>query len=99
MLLWRQRAGRRGNQAIADVDFAAGRFEEAGDQPQRRGLAAAGRTEQADKLPVVNPQGDIIDDGKRSEPLGEAAQINGRQSMPPGTFRTDLRPALYTSKH
>ena len=51
-----------------------------GDQPQRRGLAAARRAEQADQLPVVDPQRDIVDDRQRSKALGQAAQFNGRQS-------------------
>jgi hypothetical protein len=31
---------------------------------------------------VIDPQRDVIDDRKRSKPLGQAAQINGRQSYP-----------------
>jgi hypothetical protein len=62
------------------VDLALGGFEKAGDQPQRRGLAAAGGAEQADQLPVIDPQRDIIDHRKRSKPLGQATQINGRQT-------------------
>ena len=65
------------------MDLAVGRFQEAGDQPQRRGLAAAGGAEQADQLPVVDPQRDIIDDRQRSKSLGQATQFNGRQSTPP----------------
>jgi len=30
---------------------------------------------------VIDPQRDIIDHGKRSKSLGQAAQINGRQSV------------------
>jgi hypothetical protein len=37
---------------VADADFARGRLDEAGDQPERRGLAAAGRSEQADQRAV-----------------------------------------------
>jgi len=46
----------------------------------RRGLAAAGWPEQADQLPMIDPQRDVIDHRKRSKALGQAAQINGRQS-------------------
>jgi hypothetical protein len=34
------------------MDLAVGRLEEAGDQPQRRGLAATGGAEQADQLSI-----------------------------------------------
>ena len=40
-LLGRQGAGLRGHQPVADMDLAVGGLEESGDQPQRRGLAAA----------------------------------------------------------
>src|SRR5277367_1967481 len=62
------------------MDFAQRRFQEARDQPQGRGLAAAGRAEQADQLAMVDPQADVIDHRQRSKPLGQAAQFNGRQS-------------------
>jgi len=60
---------------VADADFAAGWFEEACDQPQRRGLAAAGRPEQADQLAVIDRERDVINRDKRSEPLEQAAQL------------------------
>src|SRR5258707_6491173 len=62
------------------MNLAVGRLEESGDQPQRRGLATAGRAQQADQLPVVDPQRDLIDDRDRSKAFCQAAQINGRQS-------------------
>ena len=40
----------------------------------------AAATAAADQLPVVDPQRDVIDNRKRSKSLGQAAQINGRQS-------------------
>ncbi|OIQ65939.1 hypothetical protein GALL_524970 [mine drainage metagenome] len=40
-LLGRQGARGRGYQPVADMDFAIAGLEKAGDQPQRRGLAAA----------------------------------------------------------
>jgi hypothetical protein len=30
---------------------------------------------------VVDPQRDIVHDGQRSKPLGQATQFNGRQSL------------------
>ena len=62
------------------MDLAVGRLQETGDQPQRRGLAATRWPQQADQLPVLDPQRDVIDHGKRAKSLGQAAQINGRQS-------------------
>src|SRR5258707_14563637 len=62
------------------MNLAVGRLEESGDQPQRRGLAAAGWAQQADQLPPIDPQRDLIDDRDRSEAFCQAAQINGRIS-------------------
>src|SRR5882757_50330 len=62
------------------MDLAVGRLQETRDQPQRRGLAAAGWSEQADQLPMIDPQRDVIDHRQRTKSLGQAAQINGRQS-------------------
>ena len=42
-LLGRQRARLRRHQPLADMDLAVGRLQKSRDQPQRRGLAAAGR--------------------------------------------------------
>ena len=82
-LFGRQRARFRGHQPVADMDLAVGRFQETRDQPQRRGLAAAGGAEQADQLSMVDFQGDVIDHRKRGKALGQATQINRRQSSPP----------------
>src|SRR6185369_17636035 len=78
--------------------LAVGGFEETGDQPQRRGLAAAGRAEQADQLSMVDFQGDVIDHRKRAKSLGQAAQIHRRQSPRSHSCScTDQRPAWYAS--
>src|ERR1700686_3815209 len=69
------------------MDLAVGGFQKARDQPQGRGLAAAGRAEQADQLPVVDPQRDVIDHRERSKSLGQAAQFNRRQSFTPCILR------------
>jgi hypothetical protein len=68
------------------MDLAVGRLQEAGEQSQRRGLAAAGGAEQADQLTVIDPQRDVIYNRKRSKSLGQAAQINGRQSSSSPSF-------------
>ena len=43
-------------QAVANMDLARCRLEEARDQPQRRRLAAAGGAQKADQLPVIDTQ-------------------------------------------
>jgi len=80
-LLGRHRPRGGGHQPVADMDLAGGRLEESGDQPQRRGLAATRGAQQADQLPVVDPQRDIVHDRQRSKPLGQATQFNRRQSL------------------
>jgi hypothetical protein len=80
-LLGRQGARLRRYHPVADMDFAVGRLKKSGDQAQRRGLAAARGAQQADQLPVVDPQRDIIYDRQRSKSLGQATQFNGRQSL------------------
>src|SRR3984957_14717149 len=79
-LLGRQCHRFRRYKPVADADLAIGGIEKARDQPQRRGLAATRGAEQADQLPVIDPQRDIIDDRERSKSFGQAAQINRRQS-------------------
>jgi hypothetical protein len=43
-----------GDLGAADPDHAAGRLDEARDHPQRRRLAASGRAEEDEELPVGN---------------------------------------------
>ena len=93
-LFGRQRARLRGHQPVADMDLAVGGLQETRDQPQRRGLAAAGRAQQADQLSMVDPQRDVIDHRKRTKALGQAAQINGRQSSPPVLVRAGISARL-----
>ena len=57
-------------------DVALGRELVAADHAQRRRLAAAGRPEQDDVLPVVDVQVDVVDgDGAAGEDLREPDQI------------------------
>ena len=46
-------------QPVADEDFAAGDFFEAGDHAQRRRLAAAGRADQHHELAVGDLERDV----------------------------------------
>ena len=50
MLVGRLCAGSAGDVVAVDQDLARGRLLEAGDHPQRRRLAAAGRAEQGEEL-------------------------------------------------
>ena len=47
--------------AAADIDLAGGHRLEAGDHPQQRGLAAAGRADQHAELPVADVEVDALD--------------------------------------
>ena len=44
-----------------EQDFAIGRIVEAGDQPQKRGLSAAGRAEQREELVLADRDRDIVE--------------------------------------
>ena len=50
----RSRGGHVVDDLAGDHDFAAGDFLQPGDHPQGRGLAAAGRADQHDELPIGN---------------------------------------------
>jgi len=60
--------GDPGHVAAADLDGAGGRGLEPGDGAQQGGLAAAGRAEQGEELPVVDAQVQAVD---RPHPSGE----------------------------
>ena len=64
------------------TDFARGRLDEAGDQPQRRGLAAARRPEQADQRAVLDRHRNIVDDGQRPVFFRQPAQFDRRHRNP-----------------
>jgi hypothetical protein len=58
---------RRGR--VAPIDDAGARRREAGDEPQRRGFAAARRAEQSQKLAVAKIEIEILE---RRDAIGEA---------------------------
>ena len=47
----------------ADADLAGGRRDEAGDDVEQRGLAAAGRADDADELGGADVEADVLDAG------------------------------------
>ena len=75
-----------GNIASAEQDIAFGRMLEAGDHPEQGRLAATGRTEQRQKLVLLDGQGDIVDGpnlfGAGPENLGDVSYIDGRPDIP-----------------
>ena len=82
-LLGRQRAPRRGHHAVAQHDLAGGRLGEAGKQAQRRGLAAARRSEQAHERAVLDLERHVVERNGIAETLGQAAQNHGRHVSSP----------------
>ena len=59
-----------------DEDLARRRFLEAGNHAQRRGLAAARRTQQAHHLAGFDVEVDVVDRGERAEVLAQVAQLD-----------------------
>src|ERR1019366_1323085 len=58
-------------------------LDEAGDQSQRGGLAATGRTQQADQVAVRDMQRHIVDHRDGAVSLGQTPQLNRRHAHPP----------------
>ncbi len=61
-----------------EQDAAGIRLFEAGDQPQQRGLAAAGRSEQRKELALVDVERKLIDGGEAAEALAQALDAQQR---------------------
>jgi hypothetical protein len=93
--LGRQRMGGRGDQLVADANLAFARFDEAGDQPQRGGLAATRGAEQANQMAVLDGERDIVHHRDIAVSLGQAAQLDGRHTNPPLCFYLSLRGAIF----
>src|SRR5205085_161906 len=56
------------------LDRAPGRIDEARDHPQRRGLAAARRTEQRHEFPLADREIEPVDGRHIAEALGQAGE-------------------------
>ena len=74
-LPWRQ----RGDVALAQAHAARRRLDEAGDDPQGRGLAAAGRAEQDQKLAIADVDRNVIDRLEVAVAFGDP--VNCRRAM------------------
>ena len=75
-------AARRRQQVVAalavDVDLAGADLLEAGDHPQQRGLAAAGRADEDGEGAVVDREVDAVDHFERLEALPDVPEFDRR---------------------
>src|SRR5260370_27225910 len=67
-----------GDVEVAEVHGAGGWLDEAGDDTQCRGLAAAGRAEQDEEFALGNVERNIIDGPEVAVGLGDATQPQAR---------------------
>ena len=68
----------RGDVALAEPHAAGGRLDEAGDDAQGRGLAAAGGAEQHQELAVGDVERNVVDGLEVAVALGDAGQLQAR---------------------
>ena len=67
---------------VADQEAPVADLLEAGDASQRGGLAAAGRTDQADELAVVDLEVEVVDgDDVLAVPLVQVVEGDGRHRV------------------
>jgi len=84
--LGRHDALRRGDLAIARPDLAPVRDEKSGQNLQRRRLAAAGRSEQREKVAIADREGDAAECRGRAVPLFQTDQPDLRRRAPSGAL-------------
>ena len=76
-----------------------GRLLEAGDHPQGRRLAAAGRAEERDELAALGGEVEVLDGGERRRSASGRRSARGRSSVPHGAMRARCviaRPPTWT---
>ena len=84
----------------ADQDLALVGLLEAGDHPQRRGLAAPGGPEQGEELALAHLEGDGVDRRQLAEALGDRPELDVvRRPRPVGTHARCLPPMTRDDKH
>jgi hypothetical protein len=66
-----------GDVAPVDDDLTRGRVLEPGDQPQKRGLAAARGADEHHELAVLDIEVELRDDRRRAEGLVDVAELDG----------------------
>ena len=76
------------NRPAGEPDLALARELEPGDHAQRGGLAAAGRSQQADDLAGADIEVDCIDRDQLVEALGDLAQLDVGHRVSAGWCRT-----------
>src|SRR5581483_11339654 len=69
-----------GHVAVADDDVPGGHLDQAGEQVEKRGLAAAGRPEEDQELAVLDGQVEILENGKAPELLDDVLEADLRHS-------------------
>ena len=86
----RQRTRRRRHRAVADHDLTRARLDEAGDQTQSGGFAAARGTEQTHQQAVFDAQRYIVHHRLGAISLGQMAQFNRCHARSPCPTATPL---------
>jgi len=74
--LRRQGAARRRYDLLADLDLAGRGLDEAGNQPQGRGLATAGRAKQTHQPAMLDGERYIIDHRQRAVALDQPSKFH-----------------------
>src|SRR5258706_12304037 len=83
---WQQARARR-NDITVDPNFPGVWLEKTGDEPQRRGLAAAGWAEQRYEFAVADFEIEIIDGRHAGEVFCQSAHRNRRHEFTPALRR------------
>src|SRR5262245_61124612 len=74
---------RRGNELVANTDFALARLDEAGNEPQRCRLAATRRAQEADQMTMLDGERYVVDHRDIAISLGQVPQLDRRHALPP----------------
>ena len=82
-LLWWHTAVNMRNTRIANMDFAAINLFKAGNHPQKRGLAAAGRSEDSNEFTILHIQRNLRQGLKSVESLGNLINFQSRHGSTP----------------
>ena len=84
MAISRSEGGVSVHAPAVDQDVAGGGVLEPGDDPQQRGLAAAGRADEDAELAVGDLEVDALDHVDRTEGLGDSCEV---ERAHPGVLR------------
>src|SRR5215472_4034521 len=70
-----------------EEDAAGARLLKSGNEPQQRGLAAAGRTEQREELALKDLERELVDRGELAEALAQGLNTQERLDIALGPWR------------